>query len=220
MAGPKVRQQSLAHNPHQEKAMFSVAALRASGVAATVLGLSGCLSTSKVPYRHLFRENIQISRVCEGLSMFRFECGHFPPDGQLSLLGKRTAGAPFALLPESEWRGGRIIDVWGKELSYTNRGSVCTVTSAGADGIFGTADDFILQVAPRFENARIRFPNERRFTAASSLKRRYYELYERSLPPRDRASVAKLKLEHENAERNAVYWDRLGTDWNGTQIRR
>ncbi len=188
------------------------ATLRAIAATATLLGLSACSSTSQVRHRVLFRENIQISRIYEGLYLFRFECGHFPPDGQLSLLGKRTAGAPFALLPESEWRGGRIIDVWGKELSYTNQGSVCTVTSAGADGIFGTADDFILQATPRLVEARIRFPNERRFTAASSLTRRYYELYKRSLPPRDKASVAKLKLEHENAERNAIYWDRPGTD--------
>ena len=122
---------------------------------STLMLITGC---STLPTGHVTTSNQRIFEIgClesigYGLRSYFFIHGHFPPTGSnVIVLGQpdsEASGTASMPMTKQQLRSGRYLDIWGSNYILQTCGSICRVSSKGADRVFGTVDDFILRVSP------------------------------------------------------------------------
>jgi hypothetical protein len=124
------------------------------GLSAPIL-FAGCATVSREHVTTANQRLFQISKLDSigyGLRSYHLFHRRFPPTGaDVAILiqpDPEASGTASIAATKSQVRSGRYPDLWGSNYILQTNGSICCVTSRGADGLVGTRDDFVLRVTP------------------------------------------------------------------------
>jgi len=102
------------------------------GILATV-GITGLIQ--HIAEARITATRAKIADVEKLVSMFSMKHNGKLPDSLDELLQSSGDDDPLA-------KEGNLVDAWGTRFNYSKKGkNSCTITSAGPDGDFGSADD-------------------------------------------------------------------------------